>query len=165
MFLCNVFYHWHESPQWRASQHSWAEQKHLNINDDVNLWRIFAVMTCVCSCSMHLHSHTSGLRALNTQAVFSFSSAVSYGSCAAAAAGACWTGLSEGIAEDKAGAGFNNACVLEATSGQRPFFKRRFKLLDRLMYRNLLKIEKVVGQNSLLQLRASRVLDQLLTSI
>lgn len=38
-------------------------------------------------------------------------------------------------------------------------------LLDRIMYRNLLKIEKVVGQNSLLQLRASRVLGQLLTSI
>ena len=33
----------------------------------------------------------------------------------------------KGEAEDKAGACFNNACVLEATSGQRPFLKRRFK--------------------------------------
>lgn len=32
-----------------------------------------------------------------------------------------------GSAEDKAGACFNNACVLEATPGQRPFLKRRFK--------------------------------------
>lgn len=40
---------------------------------------------------------------------------------AAAAAAACWTGLSEGGAEDKAGAGFNNACVLEATPGRGSF--------------------------------------------
>lgn len=60
-----------------------------------------------------------------TLGLFSFSSPGSYGS--SAAAGACWTGLSEESAEDRAGACFNNACVLEATSGQRPFLKRRFK--------------------------------------
>lgn len=45
----------------------------------------------------------------------------------AAAAAACWAGLSVGSVEDKAGACFNNACVLEATSGQGPFLKRCFK--------------------------------------
>lgn len=60
--------------------------------------------------------------------MFSFSSAGSYGSYASASAAvACWTGLSGGRAEDKAGACFNNACILEATPGQRPFLNRRFE--------------------------------------
>lgn len=104
------------------------EQKHLNFIHNVNLWRIFDVLTCNCSSFIHLNTvihQTSELWTLG--AVFSFSSPASYGSCAAAAAAAWWTGLSGGSAADRAGACLNNACVLEATSGQRPFLKRCFK--------------------------------------
>lgn len=129
MFLCNcIIPIWmnHLTDELYVSlQPSWVEQKHLNFSNNENLWRIFDVLICNCSSFIHLHSHTSGLWALNARAVFSFSSPGSYGICAAAAA--CWTGLSGGSAEDRAGACFNNACVLEATSGQRPFLKRCFK--------------------------------------
>lgn len=84
------------------------------------LWPVTAHLS---STSTVIHQG-SGLWTLG--AVFSFPSSGSYGSCAAAAA-ACWTGLSEGSVEDKAGAYFNNACCLEATSGQRPILKRCFK--------------------------------------
>lgn len=56
----------------RASQHSWAEHKHLNFTNNVNLWRIFDVLTCNCSSFIHLHSHTSGLWAPNNLACVFF---------------------------------------------------------------------------------------------
>lgn len=82
---------------------------------------MFDVLTCSCSSFICLHSHTSGLWTLALRFLSPLPALMG------AAAAACWTGLSEGSAEDKAGARFNNACILEATSGQRPFLKRRFK--------------------------------------
>lgn len=58
---------------------------------------------------------------------------------------------------------FNNACVLEATAGQRSLLQRCFKDAPQLTHvQDPIKNRKVVGQNSELQRRASRALFRLL---
>lgn len=99
-------------------------KRSLNFSKKVNLWKIFDVLACNCSSFINRH-RVSELLTLGL--CFLSFSLLSYGSYASAAAAACWTELSEGSAEDKAGACFNNACILEATSGQRQFLKRRFR--------------------------------------
>lgn len=127
MLMCNCVY---PARMDGASQHSWAEQKHVKLSNSVNLWRIFDVLTCNCS-SFHPppQSYIRSLGSEHSGCVFSLLGRLFWERCSCLPLPllACWTGLSGGSAEDRAGACFNNACVLEATSGQGPFLKRRFE--------------------------------------
>lgn len=96
-----------------------------SLNFSKKVWKIFDVLACNCSSFFNIIHRFSELLTLGL--CFLSFSLLSYGSYASPAAAACWTGLSEGSAEDKAGACFNNAYILEATSGQRQFLKRRFR--------------------------------------